>query len=110
MSSQPFNAQAAAIRLSITNSASTAVQLPALGNQVRIVNHGSDAYLSIADTQGAAVATVPGVSAARTCTPVLGGSDITLTIPSDSAKWISGILDSGVAGTTYIDVMVGEGL
>lgn len=111
MSAQPtpFPAQAKVIRLALTPVASAAVQLPAAANQIRIVNHGADAYFSITDRAGEAVATVPNAVASTNSTPVLGGSDVTLTIPNDSAKWISGILDAGGAATS-VDVMVGEGL
>lgn len=113
MSAQPipFPAQAKVIRISATSAAPTAVQLPVAANQARIVNHGSDAYLAFADTQAAAVATVPaaGAGTATSC-PSLGGSDITMTIPNDTAKWVSAILDVAAAGTTFIDIAIGEGL
>lgn len=113
MSAQPipFPASAKAIRITATAGIPVAVLLPNAGNQIRIVNHGLDAYLAVADTQTAAVATVPAAGAGTTTScPSLGGSDIIQTIPNDSAKWVSAILDVGAAGNTLIDIMVGEGV
>lgn len=111
MNGQPFPANAKVVRIAVTAAGpSAAVQLPATANQVRIVNHGLDAYLAFAGSQAGAIAQVPSaVESLRAC-PSLGGSDIVMGIPNDNFQWVSAILDAGAVGTTFIDIMVGEGI
>lgn len=106
MNLAPINAQAKTISISATSSASSSAALPAQGSSIRLVNTSSvTAYVHI--TSGAAVATVPTGTAANTCTPVLGPSDITLSIPNDAILNISAITRTG---STTLEVQVGEGI
>lgn len=101
-----FNANAKALPISVTTSASASVALPAQGNTVRIVSESGsgDAFISIGT--GAQVATLPNSTPTGTSTPVLGGSDVSFTIPSDQVYNISAICRTG---TATLDVQVGEG-
>lgn len=102
----PFNAQAQTISVSVTTAASASAALPAAGNSIRIVNEGPNhAYVSIGT--GTQTATLPGASGTATCTPVLAGSDITLSIPASGVQNFSAITRTG---TATLDVQVGEGL
>lgn len=106
MNVQPFNAQAKTLPISVTSTASASTALPAQGSVVRIINEGSAAaFISIGS--GAQTATLPNATPTATSTPVLAGTDITLSIPSDAVYNISAITRSG---TTTLDVQVGEGV
>ena len=70
------------------------------------MNEGPNhAYLSIGP--GTQTATLPSGAAAATCTPVLAGSDITLSIPSTAVQNLSAITRTG---TATLNVQVGEGI
>ncbi|MBV8649695.1 hypothetical protein [Paludibacterium sp.] len=101
-----FPAQAKVVSVSVTTSASSAAQLPIAGNTLRVVNESTTGFFfAIADTQAAAVATLPstGVTTACWAGP---GCDYTVSIPNDTAKWVSAITRSGTATG---DFYVGEG-
>lgn len=108
----PFNAQALTLPISVTSTASTSTALPNIGNSVRIVNEGPNvAFISIGT--GAQTATLPNATVTATSTPVLAGTDITLSIPytpttSGLTLNISAICRA--SGTATLDVQVGEGL
>ena len=110
----PFIAQALTLPISVTSSASTSTALPAVGNVVRIVNEGPNvAFVSIGT--GTQTATLPNASPTATSTPVLGGSDVTLSIPTvyastgtPTALNISAICRA--SGTATLSVQVGEGI
>jgi len=107
MNVQPFNATAKCFAISVTATASSSTSLSAIGNVVRLCNNGvNTCYVSIGT--GSQVATVPTGTALATCTPVLPGTDISLSIPNSSLQNISAIADSGK--TTTLLVQVGEGL
>lgn len=104
----PFTALAKNLSIAVTATASTSGALPAQGNSVRIVNEGPNiAFVSIGS--GTQTATLPATSSpVATCTPVLSGSDISLTIPGDAVYNISAICRA--AGTATLTVSVGEGI
>lgn len=102
----PFTAQSKTLPISVTATASASTALPAQGNSVRIVNEGpSIAFVSIGS--GSQTATLPNATPTATSTPVLAGSDITLSIPNDAVYNISAICRA--SGTALLDVQVGEG-
>lgn len=102
----PFPAQAKTLPISVTATASTSANLPDRGRTVRIVNEGpNDAFVSIG--KGTQTATLPNATPTTTSTPVLAGSDVTLSIPDSSGLAISAICRAG--GTATLDVQVGEG-
>lgn len=101
-----FSAQAKTASISVTTAASGSAALPALGSSVRLVNEGpNNCYVSIGS--GAQTATVPTGTGVATATPVLAGTDVTLSIPSDSVQNISAITSTG---TATLRVAVNEGL
>lgn len=106
MNVQPFSCTAKTLPISVTSTASASTALPGQGAVVRIVNEGSNiAFVSIgADAQ---VATLPNATPTGTSTPILPGSDIALSIPSDAVYNISAITRTS---TTTLDVQVGDGL
>lgn len=108
MNNNLFSAQAATIAISATATASTPVALPFSANGVRIVNEGPNvAFIAIAPTS--TVATLPGASQAQTCTPVLAGSDITLSMAQGTdSNFISAICRA--SGTAVLSVSIGEGM
>lgn len=107
MNVQAFAASSPTITIASTSTASTSVALPGKGASVRIVNEGAGiAFVSIGS--GTQTATLPTTSATNTCTPVLGGSDVVFSIPSDSIQNISACCRSGASAT--LTVQVGEGL
>jgi len=92
--------------ISVTATASTSTRLPGQGNSIRIVNEGPNvAFVSIGE--GTQTATLPNATATATSTPILSGSDITLSIPNDAVYNISAICRA--TGTATLDVQVGEG-
>jgi hypothetical protein len=102
----PFSATSKTLPLAVTASASTSTALPGQGNTVRIVNEGpNNAFVSIGS--GTQTATLPNATPTATSTPVLAGSDITLTIPNDTIYNISAICRA--TGTALLDIQVGEG-
>lgn len=103
----PFNCQVKTISVAVTSTASTSVALPAVGNTIRIVNEGPNiAFVSVGI--GTQTATLPTGTGVATCTPVLSGSDISLTIENDAVCSISAICRA--AGTATLSVAVGEGV
>lgn len=104
----PFTAQAKALDVSVTATASTSIALPAVGSVVRICNEGPNiCFVSIGS--GAQTATLPHASVpTNTSTPVPPG-DFTLSIPpSDTAFNFSAICRA--SQTARLTVQVGEGI
>lgn len=107
MNPLPFSATSLTKPISVTATASTSTALPGQGNTVRIVNEGPNiAFVSIG--AGAQTATLPNATATATSTPVLSGSDISLSIAGDAIYNISAICRA--SGTATLDVQVGEGM
>jgi hypothetical protein len=103
---RPFTATSKTKPISVTSTASTSTALPGQGNVVRIVNEGPNiAFVSIGS--GAQTATLPNATPVSTSTPVLAGTDISLSISNDAVYNISAICRA--AGTATLDVQVGEG-
>jgi hypothetical protein len=103
-----FSADAACISVSVTNAASASTALPGTGSVLRMVNEGPNhCYIHV--TSGTAAATVPTGAAARTATPVLAGSDVSLTIPATGTALNISAICAGV-GTATLRVQVGEGM
>jgi hypothetical protein len=99
-----IDAQAPCISISVTTTPSTSVPLPSKGQTVRLFNEGTAiVYVSIGN--GAQTATVPGATAAVTCTPVAVGDEV-FRIPDDKVYQISAIT---ATGTATLRVQVTEG-
>lgn len=106
MNQLPFSATSKTLPVSVTATASASTALPGQGNSIRIVNEGPNiVFVSIG--AGAQTATLPNATPTGTSTPVLNGSDVVFSIPSDAVYNISAICRA--AGTATIDVQVGEG-
>lgn len=104
----PFYAQAKTFKIDVTATSSSPITLPSTDvTTIRLVN---DSYSTvfIAIGIGAVVATLPSGTAVNTCTPLIGGSDVTLTIPRGVALKIAAICKTGETSTVY--VQVGEGV
>lgn len=107
MNVQPFNAQAKTLPISVTSTASTSAALPAQGACVRFINEGPNkCFVSIGS--GTQTATLPNATPTATSTPILAGTDIILSIPSDAVYNISAICRA--TETATLDVQVGEGM
>lgn len=107
MNVQPFNCTALTLPISVTASASTSTALPAKGCVIRVVNEGPNiAFISVGT--GTQTATLPNATVTATSTPVLAGSDVSLSIASDATYNISAICRA--SGTATLSVQVGEGL
>lgn len=114
----PLSAQNYTLPISVTSTASTSTALPAVGSSIRLVNEGPNhCFVSIGT--GTQTATLPNATATTTSTPVLAGSDITLTIPgrydsaSAPATQASALNISAIcraSGTATLCVQVGEGV
>lgn len=103
----PFSAQAKTLPISVTSTASSSTALPSKGNTLRVVNEGPNiAFISVGT--GSQTATLPNATPTGTSTPVLPGTDISMSIPSDQVQNISAICRA--SGTALLDVMVGEGV
>lgn len=103
----PFSCQSKTLPISVTATASTSTALPGAGNTVRIVNEGPNvAFISIGT--GSQTATLPNATSTATSTPVLAGTDITLSISNAATYNISAICRA--SGTATLDVQVGEGM
>lgn len=104
----PFSASAKSMSISATDTASASTALPSQGNTLRIVNEGPDAaFVSVG--AGAQTATLPSESAPTgTATPILPGTDISLSIPSNDVLNISAICRASKTAT--LTVQVGEGI
>ena len=101
-----ISAQAKTLSVSVTTASSTAANLPAVGNTVRIVNEGpNNAYVAI--SAAGTTATVPTGTAAATETPVLAGTDIALDIDGMTQMMICAITATGSA-TLRMQVSDGE--
>lgn len=110
-----FPQRALTLAIAVTATSSTSQALPALGTHVRLVNEGpNNCYVSIGS--GAQTATVPPTSSpVATCTPVLAGSDVVLSIPGNSGSSaaltplnIAAVCRAGQTATLI--VQCGEGL
>lgn len=102
---RPFSGQTKWISVDVTTSSSTAVDLPAAGDVVNVINEGpSNVYFCVSDAGDAA--TVPTGTAAATCTPVLANTDKCHSIASSGVKKITAICASG---TATLRVAVGDG-
>lgn len=116
----PLSAQLKTLKVAVTATASTSVNLPANGDQIRVVNFGPNiAYFSVGS--GSQTATVPASSnPVATCTPILAGEDATFSIPNPLNSTIStpgttatllqfsAICDSTNSATLYISVGDGQ--
>lgn len=104
----PFYAQAKTFKIDVTATSSTNIVLPTSdAGTIRLVNDSySTVFVSIGI--GDQTATLPTGTALDTCTPVLGGSDVTFSIPRDKTMKIAAICKSGETSTLY--VQVGEGV
>lgn len=104
----PFTAQAKALDVSVTSTASTSIALPAVGSAIRIVNEGPNiCFVSIGVAAQTAVLPHSSVPT-NTSTPVPPG-DYCLSIPpTDTALNFSAICRSGQ--TARLTVQVGEGI
>ena len=101
-----FPCRSYTLPVSVTTTASTSLALPCTGSHVRIINEGAVmAFVSVG--AGTQTATLPNATFTFTSTPVLPGSDIVLSIPSDQIHSVSAITRSS---TTTIHCQVGEGL
>lgn len=104
---RPFSAQAKTVAISVTATSSTSAALPGKGNTVRLVNEGPYiCFVSIGS--GAQTATVPTGTAAATATPILAGTDISLSLPDSDTYNIAAICRTGQTATLL--VAVGEGI
>lgn len=105
----PMTVNAPVIQIAATTTASASVNVPVFGNPqtIRLVNEGPDnCYVSVGP--GSQTATLPSGTASATSTPVLAGTDITLSLPTSLVQCqISAIT---AAGTATLDVQVGLGL
>lgn len=105
MNVQPFPAQAKTMQLSATTSAGASTALPAAASVLHIINEGpNNAYFSVGT--GAQTATTPSATPAATCTPILSGLDVVMSIPSDQIQNVSVITKTG---TAVINFQVSEG-
>lgn len=108
----PFSGSAKTKPISVTDSASTSTALPGIGDTIRLVNEGpNNCFVSIG--AGTQTATLPNATPTATSTPVLAGSDISLTIPKDSAASPTALNISAIcraSGTATLCVQVGQGV
>ena len=106
MQTLPFSATSLTLPIAVTATASASTALPGKGCSIRIINEGPNiAFVSIG--AGAQTATLPNATPTATSTPVLAGTDITLSIPNDATYNISAICRA--SGTATLDIQVGEG-
>lgn len=103
----PFLSQSDCFKIEVTSTASTSKSLGDVDfSSIRVVNDSlSTVFISIG--VGSQTATLPTTTGVGTCTPILGGSDVTLTIPRDLDLEISAISKADETATIYIQV--GEG-
>lgn len=106
MNVQPFTLSTKTLPISVTTTASTSTALPTQGTVLRLINEGANISF-VAVGAGTQTATLPNATSTVTSTPVLPGSDITLSIPSDAVYNISAITRTG---TTTLHAQVGDGL
>lgn len=92
------------IAISVTQTASTPVLLPAIGNTIYLASEGNKCFVCVASEE--TKATVPTGTAAATCTPVLGGVEKTHGIPA-VAQYISAICATGQTATLWVAVSEG---
>ena len=108
----PFSGGSKTKPISVTDSASTSTALPGIGDTVRLVNEGpNNCFVSIGT--GTQTATLPNATPTATSTPVLAGSDISLTFPKDSAASPIALNISAIcraSGTATLCVQVGQGV
>lgn len=104
---QVFNAKNPTIAISVTDSASTAVSIPAGKNIIRVVNNGSnECFIAVGGSSVAA--TVPTGTAAVTATPVLSGADAVFSITPNVDTYISAICNTSETTTLYVSA--GQGV
>ncbi|WP_136420295.1 hypothetical protein [Herbaspirillum sp. ST 5-3] len=103
-----FSATAPGITVAATDSALSAVALPAGdGNSVRIVNESADiAFVALGASTVAATLPTTGVGA-RTCTPVLPGTEVIMRRDPAKHTHISTICRSTKTATLTVHVDVG---
>lgn len=101
-----FNANAPTLHQSITSSASTPISLGNIGDTIRIVNEGPG-IVFCAIRAAATNASLPSSSlgADNSC-PILGGSDVVLSINSNFPLFFSAISRT----TAEINIQVGAGV
>jgi len=104
----PFYAQAKTFKIDVTSTSSTNIALPTSdAGTIRIVNDSySTVFVSIGI--GDQIATLPTGTALDTCTPIIGGSDVTFSIPRGVTMKIAAICKASETSTLY--VQVGEGV
>lgn len=91
-----FSAQSKVTTVSVTTTASAAVQLSNPGNTLRVVNEGPNAAFIAVDDRSTVTATVPSNGVTTSCY-VAANADVTFSIPNDSAKYVSAICRTGTA-------------
>lgn len=106
----PFDARAITLAIAGTSTSSASQALPAQGNILRMVNEGpNNCYVAITHNGVSATATLPVTSSpVNTCTPIMAGEDISLTIPNYEILNIAIICRA--AATCTLLVSVGEGV
>lgn len=92
-----FSAQSKVTTFSAATTPPTPKQLSNAGNTLRVVNEGPNAaFIAVGDTSAASIAVVPADGGVLSCF-VAAGADVTFSIPSDSAKFVSAICRTGTA-------------
>lgn len=103
-----FSAAAPGITVSVTDSASSAVALPAGSlNSVRVVNESADiAFFALGGSSVAATLPTTGAGT-RTCTPVLPGEEVYMRRDPTAHTHISAICRATKTATLTVHVDVG---
>lgn len=105
----PIEARIKTLAISASDTASTAIALPAIGNRLRVVSEGAYvAFISVGT--GSVSAALPGTtsgSATVTSTAILPGSDVIFSIPSDGLLSISAICRATQTATLDVSVATG---
>ena len=106
---QPFQTKAPSIAISATSTASSAVQLPITGNNIRVINEGpSIAFLCFGKAQSGTVATLPTTTAVSVTSDAIGpGEDLIFSRDMGNDNYVSAICRVG--GTAALTVYVGTG-
>lgn len=106
MNVQPFTCAVKTLPISVTTTASASTALPGQGSVIRLINEGA-VMVFVAIGESAQTATLPNATPTATSTPILPGSDITLSLPSSGIWNISAITRSS---TSTLHVQIGDGL
>ena len=111
-----ISATSLTLAISCTATSSTSQALPGLGGTIRFVNEGPNhCYVSVGT--GAQTATLPPTSnPTATCTPVLSGEDLVLSVPIPTTPAtgnpvpfnIAAVCRSGETATLLIQVGTGS--